>query len=58
MKIKIKIDNVPSEIKAYEYSDGWRCGVEWMLSWGRGGSVLGRGTKLLLTSAAEQTTTG
>ena len=35
---------MPSEIKAYEYSDGWRCGVEWMLSWGRGGSVLGRGT--------------
>tara|TARA_R110000823_G_C15496458_1_gene452597 strand:+ start:277 stop:468 length:192 start_codon:yes stop_codon:yes gene_type:complete len=41
--MKIKIDNVPAETKAHETPNGWRCEVTWMLQWGRGGSVLGRG---------------
>jgi hypothetical protein len=41
--MKIKIDGIPAQLKTYETANGWRCEVIWMLTWARGGSVLGRG---------------
>ena len=41
--MRIKLDGIPADLKSYETAQGWRCEVVWMLTWVRGGSVLGRG---------------
>lgn len=43
-KRKIKLDGINAEVMFYETKDGWRCEVVWMQTWGRGASILGRGT--------------
>lgn len=43
MDINATMDGKPVRLKTYERANEYRCEVSWMLEWGRGSGVLGRG---------------